>query len=1042
MRFFHHVLYVALLSVLIGTAGAETVGIVDEFHTFARGRSMVALEDRSEKALWEVVGPVGDITCGDGVLSLQGKPRTEIRLFSKTRFKYGVMTARLRYDTVGRGFNLYAGFANKDPWASAIAWIQHTDSGNGILLAGRDKTLPGQIDAIQTGEFKPGVFHTVKIVWEPEKVELFVDGVSKGFISEKPAIPQQALPVLFAVYSSDQPYSMSIDRVEVVGGKDDSAGAPPPQSVTPVSMPQTPLPAACPTPPEAPAAIRNAESRLICENRFYRMEFDTRNGLELREFFSKYLQKNLLRSSSAFFMVHDQDRRLDPAQFAVTAIKLDRFGADGRKAVISLHNPQEKLHAEMTLAVQPDAPELSVDFTIVNAADLVRRLGVTVPLLTGLQIGPTVAGDEFFYPFESGAAGDLDCELRHSYGCTAFMPLLSVYNPAAGGGVYTYIREKNGYPNILMLRKQSTEQFKGVRYDVVPFDFGRGQNPVGVFPETPGTSLGVRHIEFQLGGGARGSVTPAVVGVHLGNWHEPLRRYADFARRNWFSKRVRTPRWYMDCYGLLSAHPYSGLHLLHQPESFGFFDRATGDYCYARQVTSRERNVVMEFAGIFDYDPQTDAMTLDEVNDAGLPVINAYSKGNYNYNRSRGGLPLLRREVAQIQKNGGRFMFYTWPQACARGTELDLKYGGKWARMRSPERYDEDYTADGMGWNFCAYEQEFGEIISRKYAQILEQTHADGYRLDVFSRIAPCYNPRHSHYDGTLRGTMAPEAAGKVLSCFIESARRVNPEAAVTVEHAASDYLAQFHDGFFSENIIWMGDQGMWEPYRALNMYGLVFSRFYFPEIKTWIHGPADRELALRMSLFNAVGYACSDPRAVTAIHTLAENGDAFNYGLPPTPYVPTLKKQVFANHFPGENKQIWCIWNRSAQASEKTPLLAVPSRAGYHYVELYRDETVPVIGGGPAPTLAPNEVGVVAELPEILECKIDSGFLHIQVRAQNPDELELEVLYDRDDYSLERRTLNSIGGHAQLPLPGGNSKIIVKLYQNNYLLDEVILNR
>ena len=1022
------------------TARAESVAveISDDFHQFARERSKVALEDHSDKELWKVQGPVEDIVCGNSILSLKGKPRTEIRLFSKQKFLYGTLTARLRYDTAGRGFNIYAGFANDDPWANPVAWIQNTDSVNGILLTGQDRKLNPVNQRHSTGQLKAGEWFDLKIVWQPEYVELFINGVSRGRATRKEAIPTRPLPALFCIYSRNKEYSMSIDKVHVAGlapAKKDLAKTQSP--ATPVSMPLMPVQPVNPVLHSSAPEIRYQNNELKLGNGSFRMVFDTAKGFKLKELFNKYINKNIMAHPDEFIAVYEKDIRINPADFKVASVKVS--GDEQRKtALCLLKNLNKGMVLELKITVEKDSEEAEFALNVTHFDPKERIFKVVMPVMSSMQIGKDIKKDEFFYPFESGAAGDLECQIWHPYGCTLFFPLMSVWNNSVGGGCYLYTKSHDGFPVDLLVQKQNSALFEGASYKMI------GKEPAAVFPAKPGIHMAIRHAELQLKKGEKGVLVPAAVGIHKGNFHEPLLRYAKWARSSWFRKPYATPQWYHDSFGFLSAHTNSGLHLLHPPQSAGFWDNRTKSYRYADQVTLKERNVVMEFCGWAYGNPEVEKKlnTLEKVLEARLPVINAGNVGDNRYNLALGGLPLLRAEVKRIQDKGGRITLYTFPTGVAKGTKFEKLYGDKWAQMRAPGKYATDYTADGMGYNWCPYEVEFGEQLGAEYARILKETGADGYRLDVMSRFISCYNPKHSHYKGTLRSTIDPEGAKNTLLAFIRQAREVNPEAIVTVEHGASDYLCQFHDGYFSENIIWMGTgNSMWEPYRALNMYGLVFQRFYFPEIKTWIHGPADRKLALRMSLFNAVGYACSDIAGAVAIKTLEENGDAFNSMIQPTPLIPVLEKEVFANFFPGKNKRVWCIWNRSAKA-KNSPLVKIDAKADCRYVEVYADNMVPLKEGALAPALGADSVGVVVEFKKRMEVKVADGFIKLKVSGQNPDALRFTLTYDQDDYSLEPLNLRTHNGEAYIQKRPDYRKLIVKLYEGNYLVDEVVVTK
>ncbi len=1015
-------------------AAAGVPALSDDFNSFSRGRSTVALEDTTGKDLWDIVGPVKKITCSGGVLTLAGEKRTEVRLFSRRRFRYAAFHARIRYEKLGRGYNVYSGFACRDPWANPICWIQNTDSPNGILLTSNEGRRPKKIDGIGTGTFQTGRWYDIRIEWKPERVELFVDGVSRGAITEAKAIPKQFIPVCIAMFSFEDDYAVSLDKIEVVGGESEDG----PEAVKkalpdlPVPVPQVPS-AGVSANPAAKAFFRKAANGFSIGNRYGSFQFENRQpqGIMLTGIFSTAAASSLLTKPSEFFMVHVSDQKIPNSDFTVKSIREVPAAAGKKCAELVLESPKHGIEGILIFEYSDDSPEFVLKQNWRNTGSRPLTLGVTAPLLTGLRIGAD-GRDGFFFPFSSGLAGETDCELRQVYGVSCLIPLISVYNAKAGGGVYSYTRSSDGYPVVLMLRRQSGDS-PVPRYDTIPFDFNRGQNPAGVFPETNGTSFGFRHIEYNLKPGEHGVPPDSVIGMNSGDWHEPLEAYRRYAR-TWFRKNSPTPRWYMNCYRYLSAHPYSGLNIMHAPVTAGYFDRTKNDYAYAAQMNRNEEKSLMEILGIFEYDRKTDEMTLDQLYEQGIPVINAGNAGEYwKYNSSRGGLEKLRREIRNIHAKGGYLSFYTFPQGCAADNQLGRTDGRRWAAMSEPGRFASDYTNDGIGWNFCPYVPEFGEKLGKRFGEIVRETGADGCRLDVMARLTPCYRTDHAHSDGTTRGTISPTLLGRVLDSFRKGVRAGSPEAIVTVEHEGNDYLCQFHDGYLAENLIWLSGD-LWRPYRPLNMYRLVFSRFLFPEVKTWIFDPYNRGLALKMSLFNAVGYACTDSRGVRASRILAENAEAFLTSEPEC-YVKTLSGSVFANRFPGKNKTVWTLWNRSDRTF-RAPSLSVPYRPGVHYFELCRDSEIQAVRSGNRVELSPeiptDDVALAAELPQLIRCRKVQG--KFEILCAEPDS-RLFAFENDSDGSGTLLHPDSSGKAVYVPAKPG-SKVILKLMRGDELLD------
>ena len=318
--------------------------------------------------------------------------------------------------------------------------------------------------------------------------------------------------------------------------------------------------------------------------------------------------------------------------------------------------------------------------------------------------------------------------------------------------------------------------------------------------------------------------------------------------------------------------------------------------------------------------------------------------------------------------------------------------------------------------------------------------------MDVLSRVEPCYNPKHAHYDGTLRGTINPQMQAESVKTFRKAMYDVSPEKIVTVEHAGSDYNSQYHDGFFAENICWISESPQWGHFRNLNAYMTVFTHFYFPEIKTWIHGPSNTQEAILMSLFNSCGFACTSNLAMQAFRTLEENSDCTEaVGGKRIPMIPTLHEGTFANHFAGTNdsKKVWTVLNRSGKVQKE--LLEVDGEFSddYRYVEVYNDNAVScekrngkILLKG---ELADKSVAVITRFKKLMTAEITGN--ELVVKCDSPD-MTCQVIYGTDTFRNPPENLKFNNGELKVQLKDTAGKVIVKLYSGKYLKDEIIFTR
>lgn len=1038
MRFFSAVTAGALFAAV---ASAAEPALSDNFNSLKLESTMVAIEDHPEKEPWYFNGPRGLISCSEGVLTLGAAPGgREVRMISKLKFKNGTLKTRIRLDKTGEGIHFYIGFQENRPWNNRSAWVLFNNSGNGHLYMKNElnKMPRNMIEKIRTGKLEAGKWYDLTIKLDSSGSELFIDGISRGKLALPECVPAGGLNVMFIVNPGGKGSSLSIDSVTVEGEVDNTAkkSAPVKKKVA-IPVPPSTVYAAGKVVPDAPAAIRRQERKICLENGFYRYKFDISAGLQLEEVLNRFTGRNMLRRNERIFIVYCGNQALENRSFKVE--KVDISGNDlEKKAVFYLKNPAAALSGKVTLTVKSASPELLMQCEFTNTGKKRNKFGVSFPVFGHLQAGKVLTDDEFFYPMESGMAGKLDCVLRHAYGVTNFMQLMSVWNPVSGGGFYAYTTAADGYPQVMELKRITDPANELHSYSAIVWrDLDKSN-----FGKDKGTSLAWRHLDYELEAGKSTDLPAAVAAVSRGGFDEGLKSYTRFVR-TWFKKPYATPKWYMEMYACLSAHPHSGLWCFSPSPSKGFYNRAANEYSYGKSITHLEKNALQEIAFWWDAPEKFDIPT-EELRKYQLPSINFWQIGDYDYPSRRGGLQALKDEISLIRQKESRVIYYTFPQGVAKGTRAyeDCR---KFAAKNVYGRYKTNYTGDNMGWFLCNMEMGFADYFSKKFARNVAETGSDGIRLDVLSRVEACYNPEHAHSDGTMRGTADSVMLGEVLRKFKAEMYQVSPEKIVTVEHSGSDYLCQFHDGYFSENINWISESPQWAHFRNLNAYMTVFTRFYFPEVKTWIHGASNRKEAIRMSLFNACGFACTSIEGIRSLRTLEENSDVLDNELEKTPNIRTAAAQIFANEFPGkaDGKYIWTVLNRSGKTADK--LLEVPDHPGnFRYIEVFNDLEVSaekkaglVLLSAP---VANNEAAVIVRLVKQLEVTQNDDVLLVKV--PDPAGKHCRIIFNDDNFMSPPENIFFENGLIRKKIPVGTKKIIIKLYNGKYLDDEVVIIR
>jgi len=792
--------------------------------------------------------------------------------------------------------------------------------------------------------------------------------------------------------------------------------------------------------PQKPPEVRLENGHAVLENGFLECSLSLDSGPLITGLENKFISQDIIDGHSRLFLVHQGAKLIGNSRFKrISASVKETDTASSLRTVWRCSDVP--LDLDMRIRID-SSPEMSWQATIRNTGLETEVFRVTCPVLEHIRVGDLVRDDLYFYPLESGICGGLDYEFRHAYGFTLSMQIMNVFDPAVGGGVYTFAKDDSGYPKILVLRKMSGAGKARPAYAAIPYP---GQDPGRLFDNDrqAGTAMAIHHLEFQLAPGQSARLPEIAVGVHEGDWHDPLRRYSRWAH-TWFRKALPTPRWYLDTYTYLSGHRLRGLHLLSQKrDTPGYWDTTRNEFSYSRQMGLAEENSLMEWAYWWRHD-QDGRTTPGQVEAATreIPDITLRQYGDYDYDPDLGGVEALRKEVARIHDKKGRLLLYTHYDACWQGTRIGEAHGKEWAQMDRPGQYSTRYLGLNEGWKMCPYisgwRGHFGPLMARR----VQETGADGYRLDTGAFMYPCHNPGHDHYDGTARSSLSPKSMGQFLLACQKSVRAVNPEAITTTEHAGSDYLTQFTDGYFSQNLVWVGNPAT-NKFRSLNQYRIVFTRFYFPEVKTAIHGPQPWSEAVTMGLFNACAPVCMRREGVFRFDAVRENGDAFNSLLEPEPLVDTLVDGLYANYFPGPNKRVWTLYNRTGRRLDG-PLIQVPASQGVHYVEVYNDLPVKSLAVGQDLRLsAPvgnEDVICIAQLPQILVAKAKGNAIEVDATRGDARGCTLEVAYDADIPGA-RTSVPLTAGKATVTLPEPlPAKAILKLMKGYYLVDETVL--
>lgn len=1014
-----------LFAVSISWASSE-IDIKDEFADFDTRPSNVAIEDNLAAAPWTLWQTgAARVVCQDGLLKLELSNAGELRVVCKEALdssQKGTIEVKVRFQGLGNG-NVFLGAASKDPWMKYGVTQRFNNSRTGHFVT------------LDTPPIQSDEWHVFHLEWEGGSASVSMDGEPQGKVKYEPH-PNGFFP-LMVINSRGKAWTAEIDYFRFAGNRPIRPVASAQEEDVPVPVPV--LPPTLPEPAPKAASIALDANRLVLENRYFRQEFAWDDGKPIRctSFVNAYTGKNMLLQPARFFSVFQGTRQLDDFLVAEASVQ-------GKQVKLVLRSTAAPVEAVWTAWLEDDSPELRTTLALKNLSDKKTDLGAAYPLLLGLKIGDRLEDNNFFFPFETGLAGALDCRLGHVYGVSAFLQVMTGFSPLTGGSVYAYPADASGNLKLLSLRSQSTDKTPDVAYEPIaaedPLRTGK------LLDGQKGLSLSWRFPVMPVEPGASLALPETVVGVGASDWRDGLRSYGKFVR-SWWHKQVKTPQWYQQCFGSLSGHPNSNIHLLSPKpkDCHGYYNFTKGKYDYSNLMGEWERDSIMEIAFWWEYSEENYKKTTSEMGQLGQPFSQAYQIGNYTPNSHRGGTAALRQEIADIHAKGGRLMLYTFPESSSRGSEIDkLTDGDKLGMRYADGELNTNYVGKGNGWFLCYYEPEFAKVVAKRIAQTVRETGADGVRLDTMARLYTCHSQYHAHNaGGTLYDTASPELLAKTLITFKDEIGKANPAAAVSTEHAGCEYLTQFLDGFYSQGIHWLSPKGRWGNYRPLNTYQMVFSRFILPEGKVWIHSHFDKYEAGRMSIFNGVGDCCTETQEVLAFKTLQENSDTFGSNDLPEPLVPTLQESVFCNRFTGA-KEIHSLYNRG-EKPVSGPVLSLPAQADKHYVDVYRDVEATVVKTKDGRSivsldLPANEVAALATFPKLLECSVEGNILTVNLSSA-AEPLKLGLVVGDDDFRQSPKELVVTQGKsvsAQVPVDW--RKLIVKAFCGNSLVDECVL--
>jgi len=770
----------------------------------------------------------------------------------------------------------------------------------------------------------------------------------------------------------------------------------------PLTVPSKPI-----TKGKTPSISRSEDgSTVTMENSYGLYRLSLVNGVRLEKFVNNYIGEDCLnREGGRLFHLRVDGQKLDSGKFKVEKVETGPFGK-GRQLKLFLSCAEPKLEVILTATIE-DAPETELTLKIANRSTQNLKLQTTFPLLENIQLGEKLKDNYYFWPMHTGWTGNKSYDLGMVYGQRLWMPVMAVFNPALGGGIYTYAKDSSGTVKGLLLRKTTETGRVGIDYNHI---FHPREKPQPFNYET-GLGMATIYLEREMKPGEIFSPAPAAIGVNPGICLEPLRRYSEWAHKTWY-RHEPAPAWFQNDFNFAVVH--------HRVGNAGF---AKGFHPEDRFIANEQIN--------------------PDGRDHHLEWSQWWRDPEYGYNNRgwiedksgdlyHGGTQQLRDEIKKCQALGSRITFYTCTRALGKEAGIVREHGRDWGYMLTPGVLNEDWGA----FNMCTHVHEYQDHMAQRIKHIIRDTAIDGIRLDTSTEVLFCINPNHSHSQN-----LADDQA-RLLKKVREAVKSVKPDASLMVEFCGSDYFSQYVDGSLAQTFA--------HPYaKDFSNYDLLFFRFYFPGVKLveWGQTASTFPVDSKRTFFNGVGNTRGDlvgnqvDYLAKTGQVMRENGDAFAT-LAPVPFVETKKDHLYANKFPVADKIVYTLYNKN-DFELKGELIAVEHQEGYRYVEFLYDEEIPfrVLGGRAVLDLriAPLDVICVGRLPKVLEISETNNLFTVKVRGvfQKP---QLFYFWDNDSPNLGTAVaLENNAGRFKVDERIKKGKLIVKLFEGEILVDEAI---
>ncbi len=649
---------------------------------------------------------------------------------------------------------------------------------------------------------------------------------------------------------------------------------------------------------------------IVLDNGYLRGVMNTEDGLVLTSLENGYTGAKCLSESSPLFSVKLEDKWVTSSDFQVT-------DASVQAGIIDISLEHGPVNAQLSVSFNDDH-QLNFVLKLTNTSD--ARVKITPAFLTLENIFistselPSTQDDQWYcFPRRGAVINNAPTSFNGPYSGLFPMQFMDVYHPQLGG-IYVMKHDLSDEYKWFKLKKKTT------------------------------VSLRIDYMEKELEPGEYLLLPEVVIGSHPGDWHDALAAYRRWVK-SWYQPLVPRKQWFAEIFNFRQQFMHFAL-----PRKSGIFDNDTKEYHF-REVMEKNVN---DFGGV-DY----------------LHIFDwGWSKeygrcGDYNHWEQIGSAKAFRQAIGGVQDMDIPVGLYIEGYLVDPQSNIGKAHGEEW-QLLGPDGKPYSYFAPS--YNMCPAVKEWQEYLSETYARVWRETGVNGFYVDQMGFADPghfCYNPNHGH--------PVPESPLRGQRDLVRKVREaVPPEVAVYTEESPTDVNSQYQDGSFTYAISSVSDE--LSP-AHLNLY-----RFAFPDFKTFEIITCDRPLgsdyqSVKRIFFNGEGiwiegiaddWFTPETRSFIArTHSILKKHVKAFTSLDPTPLIPTLVEDIYANEFPAEDERVWTVYN-ARYSTVRGELLAVPHKDGASYYDAWNEQELnPRIHQGQAylnMEMGPKDVGCVVQ--------------------------------------------------------------------------------